>query len=142
MRNRKKFRAWGRWLRKHFPIRCRSLRILLRMPAGSEPDDEGECRWDRDADGFPTNVLIYVRGNLAPSHTATVLIHEYAHAYRAQIPHLGSVDDERALHAVIERLIGNHWDKLRGVRGEESGDEKCRKKSLASRRSFGLKRRA
>lgn len=115
MQDAKLFRSWARWLRRHFPIRCKSLRIFLGMPAGYPPSQLGVCLWDCDALGYPNRIRIHVNATLATSHTADVLAHEYAHAYRAQIPHVGEVDDEGALQAIIERLIGNKWDKLRGA---------------------------
>jgi hypothetical protein len=104
------FRKWCRWLQRHFPLRT-PYRVVLGMPANEPASHEGLC----DLSNFPQRLTIYVRPTLASSHTANVLIHEWSHAYRAdRIPELGTVDDEGALHATIERLIGNKWDQLRG----------------------------
>ncbi len=114
MTNTKLFRSWCRWLRKHFPIRCDNLRILFCVPSHYPATQLGGCHWDQDELGYPKNVTIYVRPTLSVTQTADVLVHEYAHAYRAMLPHVGNCGDEDELHAIVERQIGNHWDKLRG----------------------------
>jgi len=116
----KLFRSWCRWLRRHFPIRCERLRITLGVPAAYPTHQLGGCHWEQDARDYPTKIDIYVRPTLSVTQTADVLAHEYAHAYRSQIPHVGKVSDEDELHALIERLIGNKWDSLRSTSDGES----------------------
>lgn len=120
MKNRRTFQSYVRWPRKHFPVRCKRLRVHFGLPPGSSYGTEGLCQWTVDDAGYPVNIDIFISSGLSPSHTVNTIIHEWVHAHRAMNPHIGEVDDERALHAVIERLIGNRWDKLRGYGDGES----------------------
>jgi len=106
----KRFRQWCRWLQRHFPIRTKH-RVVFGMPIDEPPTKEGLC----DLENFPTHMTLYVRDTLSISHTASTLIHEWAHGIHAdRVPEFGDLLDEGPLHAILERAIGNKWDKLRG----------------------------
>jgi hypothetical protein len=87
------------------------------MPPDEPASKEGLC----DLSRFPKSISMFVRETLSTSHTASVLIHEWTHGIHAdRVPEFGDVCDEGPLHAVLEREIGNKWDKLRGVKDGES----------------------
>ena len=116
MQDAKLFRSWCRWLQRHFPIHTKH-RVVLGMPPDEPASKEGLC----DLSRFPESISMFVRETLSTSHTASVLIHEWTHGIHAdRVPEFGDVCDEGPLHAVLEREIGNKWDKLRGVKDGES----------------------
>jgi hypothetical protein len=102
--SRQNFDRWVRDLRKLCPL-AYPVRVFYRAPPNK--DDLGFCIWDRASNDMPTRGRIYINPKQGSQSLFDTLVHEWAHAHRAQIPHIGQSDDEGALHAVIERLIRN-----------------------------------
>lgn len=118
-----KLRRWVRELRKAFPVGY-PLRVIqvhprvLQQAAKPGNRDFGDCIDHRDRQGRLLRFTIRLDRTANNSQTADVLVHEYAHALRVQLPAMPGDTDHDEVFSVIHGRIWRHWFGERAERAE------------------------